>query len=349
MIKKFLKATVVLASCLTYKVFAQAGAMPTGEWMLALENSPAELKGLLVLENGDNGYAGYVEGGPIEVDIDGDNIELRIDSRDAGARQFFRILTGTIQRQSDEITMSGTYISTAINARDTSPKSWHAEPYVPVDTSGLAPAPVDFSGMWNGGSGVDMRKYSMDVKPHAAEWTAKYDPDMDQPPLRCLSPGVVQLFGYVYPVEIVHAKDRILIINEAYTQIRQIFLDGREAPDYYPLSRLGFSVGHWEGSTLVVNTTKIRSNIRDFKGEPLSDNVTTEERYSLSEDGQYLHSTMVVSDPDNFYRSPIRRVRRARTDDVVMLPYECDPDSFYKQLYLEDRMDDYLSRSDMKL
>ena len=354
MSKNIAKAvSLLLYCCLFSQAFAQPNAQtssgPEGQWMLTLENSPADLEGLLVLEKGENGYAGYVEGGPVEVDVNGNTIELHIDSRDAGARQFFRILKGDIQYSADGITMHGTYTTTAINANNDSPKNWQATPYTPVDTTGLSPAPVDFSGMWNGGSGVDMRKYTMDTKPHAQAWAAEYDPDMDQPPLRCLSPGVVQLFGYVYPVEIVQADDRILIINEAYSQLRQIFMDGREAPDYYPLSRLGYSVGHWEGSTLVVNTMKIRGNIRDFKGEPLSDNVTVTERYHLSEDGQFLHATMVVNDPDNYYRSPIRRIRRARDHDTVMLPYECDPDSFYRELYLEGKMDEYLSRSDMKL
>lgn len=347
--KRFLPAVVFLCGTIQAQVQTEQEQDLVGEWMLTLENRPADLMGLLFLEQDGDGLAGYVEGGPINLSVEGSDIELRIDSRDAGARQFDRVLTGEITEAADgAITMSGTYISTAINA-DSTPRPWQASRYTPVDTSMLAPEPVDFSGMWNGGSGVDLRKYSMDIKPHAAAWNLEYDTDLDQPPLRCLSPGVVQLFGYVYPVEIVHAEDRIYIITEAYTQVRQIYMDGREAPVYYPVSRLGYSVGHWEGSTLVINTTKIRSNIRDFKGEPLSDNVTTEERWWLSDDGQYLHSTMVVNDPDNYYRPAIRRVRRERTDDVIMLPYECDPDSFYRQLYEEGKMDEYWSRTDKRL
>ena len=350
-IRRFTAAASLLLTALAcLEAAAQADSRLIGEWMLILENAPADLQGLLAIESSDTGIAAYVEGGPIEISVSGDAVEMRIDSRDAGARRFERVLTGEVETASGgEITLNGTFVSTAVGSENAPPRNWRATRYVPEDTSMLSPAPVDLSGMWNGGSGVDMRKYSMDTKAQAEAWTESYDPGMDQPVLRCLSPGIVQLFGYVYPVEILHTDDRILIINEAYSQVRQIFLDGRTAPDYYPLSRLGFSVGHWEGDTLVVNTTRIRGNIRDFRGEPLSDSTTVEERYRLSDDGQFLYSTMVVNDPENYRRSPIRRIRRARANDTVMLPYECDPDSFFRQLYMEGKMEAYWSRSASRL
>ena len=353
-IPRSLVAIGVLTGFLAVNVIAQpAKNTLSGQWMLELEQPGGALVGLLEINNKDDRIQGFVEGGPIDVSIQGQSIELKIDSRDAGARRFERILTGTLKKGAGgQWQMQGTYLSTAIGSEKMAPRAWRAEPYSENDASpakNIAPKPVDLSGIWNPGTGIDMRKYSMDLTEKAQQWVAGYDPNMDQPPLRCLSPGLVQLFGYVYPLEIVHAKDRIFIINEGYGQVRQIYLDGREPPDYYPQSRLGFSVGHWEGSTLVVETTKVQANIRDFRGEPMSDNVRVVERYSLSEDGQQLSGVMKIYDPENYRQPAIRRVVRRRTADTVILPYECDPDSFFRQLYENDKLDEYWSRRDKRL
>lgn len=322
-----------------------------GQWMLHLQQPGGDLIGLLELKKDGTNIVGYVEGGPIGVAIDGMSIELTVDSRDVAARKFDRILKGKLQQSAaGKKQLAGTYISTAVGAEKMSPRNWTATVYVEQQgNKKLAPKPVDFSGIWTPGPGVDMRKYHMDTTAKAEAWVSGYDTDMDQPPLRCLSPGLVQLFGYPYPLEFVHAKDRIFMVNEGYGQVRQIYMDGRSPPDYYPVSRLGFSVGHWEGSTLVVETTKIKANIRDFRGEPLSDNARVEEHYTLSDDGQQLYGVLKVFDPENYKQPPIRRTVRNRNTEIDILPYECDPDSFFRQLEQDGKMDEYWSRINKRL
>jgi hypothetical protein len=203
--------------------------------------------------------------------------------------------------------------------------------------------------MWGGASGRDMRKYRMDTTPAAEEFVANYDPNLDQPPMRCMSPGVVAIFGAPYLLEIIQLPDRILFFHESFMQVRHIYMDGRQPPEYYPVSRMGYSVGHWEGSTLVVETTHIQANVRDYRGEPISDDAVVVERYRLEDEGQTLFGVMTIQDPKNYRQPPIRRTARARAPEEVALPYECDPDSFIRQLYREDRLDEYISRSDRRL
>lgn len=335
--------------CLCGLAHAQQSRNLVGEYLLTLENESADVMGLLVLERDNGEYRGFVENGPIDLTISGNSIEMRVDYRDPSGRQFFRNLTGQISaNDNDEIVMSGTYTGNS-SSGNIPQQSWQAGPYMSMDTSLLAPDPIDLSGVWGNGSGVDMRKYSMDTTPAAQAYTEAYDENLDQGVYRCMSPGIVQMHGYVYPVEIVHADDRIILTYEAFHQVREIYLDDREPPAYYPHSRLGFSKGHWEGNTLIINTTHIHSNTRDFSGEPLSDNATVVERYWIDEVGA-LRSYMEVHDPENYNRPPIRRLRREREDNIaVLFPYECDPESFYRQLYDEDRMEEYWSRSDMRL
>ena len=87
------------------------------------------------------------------------------------------------------------------------------------------------------------------------------------------------------------------------------------------------------------------SRIRDFNGEPISDKTTLEERYRLSEDGNRLTLVLTMNDPDHYLRQPIRRRVWTRQDDAVIYPFECDPDSFFRQVFDEGRMEEYIKRS----
>jgi hypothetical protein len=72
------------------------------------------------------------------------------------------------------------------------------------------------------------------------------------------------------------------------------------------------------------------------------------ERYSLSEDGQTLRAVIELHDPVNYKKPPIRRRMWTRNPDTRIYPYECDPESFYRQMYDEERMDMYFERADRR-
>jgi hypothetical protein len=337
--KLFLSIICLVAIALQSNV--SAADLP-GKWRLEVE---PDLVGLLELRDVGGSFIGFVEGGPIEVDVDGNDITLVVDSRDQSMRRFDRILTGRIVGDS----LQGTFVIEASGDREREEGSWRAVPWdESEDTGNPAPEPVSLAGMWGGASGRDLRKYRMDTTAQAEAFVAGYDANLDQPPMRCMSPGVVALFGAPYLVEIVETEDRILLFSESFMQARHIYLDGRTPPDYFPHSRLGFSVGHWEGSTLVIETTHIKANVRDYRGEPLSENARVIERYRLEDDGQTLAGVMTIHDPENYNQPPIRRTLRRRTSEVP-LPYECDPDSFFRQLYRENQLDEYFSRGDRRL
>jgi len=164
--------------------------------------------------------------------------------------------------------------------------------------------------------------------------------------VRCVSPGITTVVAWgAYPFEILPGEDRLTFIYEFDSEVRRIFLDGREPPAYYPHSGMGFSTGRWEGRHLVVETTLLAPNIRDFRGEPVSENARLEEVYTLSDDGQTLSAVITLHDPDNYERPPIRRRAWTRSTDRQIFPNECDPDSFFRQMYNEDLLDMYFERS----
>ena len=326
---------------------AVAGANPAmeGDWYLELEAGNTELLGVMEIEKHGDEWLAWVEGGPAPLTIDGESITVDIDTRDIRGFVMIRRLEGKLEN--DRLVGSYSVISEA--SVDKTPGAWHAVRYSEPERPSK-PAPVDISGIWVPAPGVDFRKYSMDLTPAAAEWHAGYLMHYDQPNVRCVSPGIVAMIAWSgYPFEILESKDRLTFIYEVESEVRRIFLDDREPPEFFPNSPMGYSTGRWEGSSLVIDTTLLMPNVRDFRGEPISENAQMHEVYTVSEDGKRLEAVITLLDPDNYKRPPVRRRAWVRDPDVEIYPYECDPDSFYRQMYNEGKLDMYFERSKRRL
>lgn len=312
-----------------------------GDWIIELDNGELRYIGELSIAQDDGEWIGYVEGGPVELDVDGNSIRFVIDTRDIQGFTYNRVLSGRF----DGETISGSYEIDGTNYRNESGGKWRAERKVPAPPR-QPPAPVDLSGIWKPALGVDLRKYSMALTPKAQAWFDGYLMHYDQPNVRCVSPGIVAMVAWgFYPMEILSGEERLTFIYEIESEVRRVFLDGREPPQFYPTSPMGWSTGYWDGSDLIVETALLEGNVRDFRGEPVSDGARMHERYSLSEDGQTLSAVITLIDPENYERPPIRRRQWHKRPETVFYPYECDPDSFYRQMYNEGKLDMYFERS----
>ncbi len=88
------------------------------------------------------------------------------------------------------------------------------------------------------------------------------DPDTGPDPTeRCIPPGVPRIMLQPFPWEIVHARDRVVMIFEYQSLVRQIFTDGRGHPKDLDPTYMGHSIGKYEGDTLVVE--RIRRTAHD--------------------------------------------------------------------------------------
>ena len=58
-----------------------------------------------------------------------------------------------------------------------------------------------------------------------------------------------------HPFKIVQTPGLIVILYESQTTFRQIFMDGRKLPEDAPPAWYGYSIGRWEGDTLVVESS----------------------------------------------------------------------------------------------
>jgi len=315
-----------------------------GRWLLSLQDKQRTLVGLLEIEKSDTGLVAYLEGGPASVEIDGNNVVITADSRDVRGFVFDRRMTGTI----DGDLMNGTYAQVGAAAQKEKPGPWRAVREESVADDKLAPSPVDLTGTWVATQELDFRKYTMALTQAGEEWLEVYLPYYDQPDVRCTSVGLPALATYSFPFEIIASDNRLTMIYEYQSNVRRIWLDDSDPGEYVPPSRMGHSNGHWEGSTLVINTTHLEKTVRDFRGELISDDARIEERYTPSEDGNTLTAVITVHDPDNYSRPPVRRRQWRRNNAADIFPYTCDPDSFYLKMYEDGEMDMYLQRADKR-
>jgi hypothetical protein len=100
------------------------------------------------------------------------------------------------------------------------------------------------------------------------------------PTANCLPSGVPRIISSPYPIEIVQTPDLTIIITETLHEFRLIHMDGQPKPADFAPSYFGYSVGHWEGDTLVVETTGLNGYTQvDEEGRPKSSDMRVVERY----------------------------------------------------------------------
>ena len=195
----------------------------------------------------------------------------------------------------------------------------------PVDA---ARAQADFEGIWMYNvplSALGRSESELGLTPAGqAEWE-RYDAQ-DDPLFRCIMPGVPRGITDPYLLEILQQEHQVVMLREYFHQVRRIYMDGREAPDNWPLSMSGYSTGRWEGETIVVTTTHLSpENFMNIQGHPFSGDERTYviERYTRTGDELVLEAE--VHDPA-FYEKPYAiEFGWDLVPDAEIWTYECDP------------------------
>jgi hypothetical protein len=135
-------------------------------------------------------------------------------------------------------------------------------------------------------------------------------------------PGIMRLAQY--PYEFIFAPGRVTINQEAWMQTRTIWTDGRQHDEDADPSYMGDAVGHWEGDTLVVDTTSIDPNLEIDHGFPHSDKFHLVERIHLDPaNPDMLVDEMTMDDPEALAQ-PYHTTARYRRDRYgALLEFEC--------------------------
>ena len=136
---------------------------------------------------------------------------------------------------------------------------------------------------------------------------------------RCLSRGTVRLGGvYNNNLQIFQSETHVAILLEMVHELRIIPLSGGSEPDETPSQWLGRSRGHWEGETLVVETSHFTGQV-PWRGS--SENLTLVERFSRPE-ANILSYEVTFSDPTTWAADWTAALDLPKTDGLIY-EYAC--------------------------
>jgi hypothetical protein len=146
----------------------------------------------------------------------------------------------------------------------------------------------------------------------------------DDPTSHCFPGGIVRLHTYPTFNKIVQTPRLIVVLSEREVTYRQIFMDGRPLPkDPLPTWK-GYSVGHWDGETLVVESNGFRDEDLwlDRKGSPLTDAATITERIRRVNYGR-LETQLTVNDPKAYTRPFTVTLNEYLEPDAELMDFVC--------------------------
>jgi hypothetical protein len=226
------------------------------------------------------------------------------------------------------------------------PRTPDGKPVLSAPTPRTLDGRPDLSGIWlpmpdpdgraGGVEGIVAPKYMIDVMRDFAPSQVPFRPwgealytqrnnnsRLDNPSIRCLPNGVPRLNAYTHPYKIVQTADLIVILYEAGTMFRQIFLDGRGHPKEQQPAWLGYSIGRWDGDTLVIETVGFNGQTwLDGAGHPQSEEMRLTERFTRHTVGR-MDIQIVLDDP-KAYTKPVSYVQpQSLLPDTELIEFFC--------------------------
>lgn len=251
------------------------------------------------------------------------------------------------------------------------PKGPDGKPNLTAPTPRAADGKPDLSGVWmidtgpepNGAAGRPPRvtfgnagaafKDGLPFQPWAADLQKKRAAEngLNDPDGLCLPQGLLQYHIDPQPLKIVQLPHQILIIYESNYGLRTIYMDGRTLP---PLGGPqpfwhGYSVGRWEGDTLVVESNNFRGvdpndfhgvepdsfhgvGWLDHRGSPYTEAMKVTERFRRVNYGQ-LDIEFTVDDP-KAYTKPftVRIVQRNVADGSELIEFICHENQMFLKM-----------------
>jgi hypothetical protein len=179
----------------------------------------------------------------------------------------------------------------------------------PVRTSYGKP---DLSGFWMPENPVkyllnlaaDMKQDEIPLKPWARElYNQRIDNNgKEHPGVSCLPSGIPEKLNIPDGLKLVQTEDLTILLHESRTIYRQIFSDGRSFPKDPQPMWMGYSIGHWEGDTFVVETRGQNGKTwLDMRGLPGTEKLRVIERYSRPRIG-HMDIEVTIDDPEAYTR-----------------------------------------------
>jgi hypothetical protein len=144
----------------------------------------------------------------------------------------------------------------------------------------------------------------------------------------CIPDGMPAMMQAMFPMEILETPGQVTVIEEAFNQVRRIYLGEELAPAEDAEPRFwGHSVGHWEGDTLVVETVGVKDYV-EFRNVPHSMKMRIVERLRLVGD-DFLQNQITVTDPEYLTKPWSWTWMYRRWPGYKIQEYVCEDNRYY--------------------
>jgi hypothetical protein len=156
----------------------------------------------------------------------------------------------------------------------------------------------------------------------------------DNPDALCLPMGITQFHMHGQPRRMIQTPDLLTIIYEANYGLRFIHTDGRPLPPQGEPQPwwYGYSVGRWEGDTLVVETNNLRDDgWLDVRGSPLTDQATITEHIRRPSFGR-VEIDITITDPKAYTKPFTVRVNQQIQVDTEIIEFVCNENQQFRKL-----------------
>jgi hypothetical protein len=166
-----------------------------------------------------------------------------------------------------------------------------------------------------------------EMRPWAAALYQQRENDYrrDTDGIHCLPPGPKAGIGVGnFPMKIVQTPNLTVILYEYQTLFRQVFTDGRGLPEDPNPTWMGYSVGHWDGDTLVVTTAGYNDRTTiDLAGHPHTEALRVTERYHRLAAG-HIDLQVTLDDPKAYIRAWTLPIHLDLVPDGDLIEYICE-------------------------
>ena len=203
----------------------------------------------------------------------------------------------------------------------------------PYDPSG-PPVATFFEAGGNMEGGLPYTPWAAELKKQRMAVVQKDNPDAN-----CLPMGFLQFHQQPQPRKIIQTPQMILLEYEANYGVRHIYMDGRKLPEQGSVQPwwYGYSVGHWEGNDLVVETNNLRGAEEsefdgwlDVNGSPYSGQAKITERFRRLSYG-HLQIDMTVEDAKAYTKPWTVRVDQRILPDQELIEFVCNENQQFRR------------------
>jgi hypothetical protein len=187
----------------------------------------------------------------------------------------------------------------------------------------------DLSGLWRAEAFAYALDVTTDLKPgEILPWAEAVAKDRatrfstDHPTYRCM-PEIGAIYPLAAPFKLIQNASTLAVLPES-GPYRQILIDGRALPDDPQPTWMGYSVGRWEGNTLVVESGGFNDRTwLDLAGHPHTEALRTTERFTRKDFG-HMEIQITFSDPKAYARPWTITLQADLMADTELLETVCN-------------------------